>query len=75
MVKHLLANAGDVRDADVIPGSGISPGGGNGIPLQYSCQENPIDRGAWGATVPANHKESDTTEQLTLSVTLFSLHL
>ena len=46
VVKNLLANAGDVRDADVIPGSGISPGGGNGIPLQYSCQENPMDRGA-----------------------------
>ena len=56
VVKNLLANAGDVRDADVIPGSGISPGGGNGIPLQYSCQENPMDRGAWGATVMGSQK-------------------
>ena len=51
VVKNLLANAGAVRDAGVIPGSGIPPGGGNGIPLQYSCQENPMDRGAQGATV------------------------
>ena len=51
MVKNLLANAGDVRDAGPIPGSGRSPGGGHGNPLQYSCLENPMDRGAWRATV------------------------
>ena len=38
-------------DLDLIPGSGISPGEGNGYPLQYSCLENPMDRGAWWATV------------------------
>ena len=51
MVKNLPANAGDVRDAGSIPGGGGSPGGGNGNPLQYSCQENPMGRRAWWATV------------------------
>ena len=45
--KNPPANAGDVRDPGSIPGSGISPGEGNGSPLQYSCLENPMDRGAW----------------------------
>ena len=44
-------NVGDVRDLSSIPGSGRSLGGGNGNPLQYSCLENPMDRGAWWATV------------------------
>ena len=48
VVKNLSANAGDVREAGLIPGSGRSPGGGHGNPLQYSCLENPLDRGAWG---------------------------
>ena len=52
VVKNLLASAGDdVRDVSSIPGSGKSPGEGNGNPLQYSCLENPMDRGAWQATV------------------------
>ena len=51
MVKSLLANVGVVRDTDSIPGLGRSPGGGHGNPLQYSCLENPMDRGAWQATV------------------------
>ena len=51
MVKNLPANAGDLRDAGLIPGSGGSPGKGHGNPLQYSCLENPTDRGAWQATV------------------------
>ena len=51
MVKNLPANAGDIRDAGSIPGWGRSLGGGNGNPLQYSCLENPMDRGAWWATV------------------------
>ena len=48
VVKNLPANAGD---AGSIPGSGRSPGGGNGKPLQNCCLENPMDRGAWQATV------------------------
>ena len=46
MVKNLPVNAGDIRDVGSIPGSGRSPGGGHGNPLQYSCLENPMDRGA-----------------------------
>ena len=48
MVKNLPANAGDVGS---IPGWGRYPEGGNGNPVQYSCQENPMDRGTWRATV------------------------
>ena len=50
-VKNLSANAGDIRDTGSVPGLGRSPGEGNGYPLQYSCLENPMDRGAWWATV------------------------
>ena len=51
VVKNPPANAGDVRDASSIPGLGRSPGEGHGNPLQYSCLENPMDRGAWWDTV------------------------
>ena len=51
VVKNPPANAGDVRDADSIPGSGRSPGGGHGNPLRCSCLENPMDRGAWWAII------------------------
>ena len=61
VVKNLPSNAGDVRDMGSIPGLGRSPGGGNGNPLQYSCLENPMDRGAWQATVHRIAKESDMT--------------
>ena len=49
IVKNLPANAGDARDKGWIPGSGRSPGEGKGNPLQYSCLENSMDRGAWRA--------------------------
>ena len=51
VVKNLPANAGDLRDVVSIPGSGRSTGGGRDSPLQYSCLENPTDRGTWWATV------------------------
>ena len=51
VVQNLPANAGDIRDVGSIPGSGRSLGGGHGNPLQYSCLEHPMDRGAWWATV------------------------
>ena len=51
VVKYLPANAGDTRDTGSVPGSGRSPGGRHGNPFQYSCLENPMDRGAWQATV------------------------
>ena len=53
MVKKPPANA---RNTDSIPGLGRSPGEGNGNPLQYSCLENPVDRGAWQAVVHGGHK-------------------
>ena len=51
VVKNLPASAGDAEDTDSIPGSGRSPGVGNGNPLQYSCLENFMDRVAWQAVV------------------------
>ena len=51
MLKNLPPNAGDIRDVGSIPGSGRSPGGGHGNPLQCSCLDNPMVRGAWQATV------------------------
>ena len=67
MVKNSPANAGDSGEVGLIPGCGRSPREGNGNPLQYSCLENPMDREAWQATVHGGHKESDTTERLSLS--------
>ena len=51
VVKNLPAKAGDIRDAGSIPESGRPPGGGHCKPLQYSCQENLMDRGDWWATL------------------------
>ena len=50
-VKNLPADAGDLRDSGSIPGLGRSPGEGHSNPLQYSCLENPMERGAWWDTV------------------------
>ena len=62
MVKNLLANAGDEGDLGLIPGSGRSPGGRNGNPLQYSCLENPRGQRSLVGYSPRGHKESDMTE-------------
>ena len=64
LIKNLPLNAGDVRDAGSNPGSGRSPGEGNGNLLQNSCLGNPIDRGVWLALVHGI-TESDTTEHKT----------
>ena len=65
VVKNLPANAGDIIDLGSIPGWGRSLGGGHGNPLQYSCQENPMDRGTWrGAYNPWNQKELDDWSDL-----------
>ena len=61
--KELAANAEDIRHASSVLGSGRSPGGGHGNPLQYSCPENPMGRGP-GMLYSMGHKELDTTEQL-----------
>ena len=58
-----LLNEGDTRDAGSTSGSGRSPGGGDGYPLQHSCLENPMDMGARGAAVRGVTKEPDTTER------------
>ena len=62
LVKNLPANAKDTGDTSSIPGSGSFPGVGNGIPLQYSCLQNPMDRGAWQAAV---HGVAESGTQLT----------
>ena len=66
MVKNPPASVGDIRDVGSIPGSGRSPGGGNGNPLQYSCLENPMDREASWAYSPWGCKELDMTEALSM---------
>ena len=62
MVKNPPGNAGDIRDSGSILGWGRSPGGGHGDPLQYSCLENLMDRGAWQATVHRVSKIENRTE-------------
>ena len=64
VVMNALANAGDVRDAGLIPVLGRSPGGRHGNPLQYSCLENPMDRGAWWARVHRVAKSQTRLKQL-----------
>ena len=61
VVKNPTANAKDKGDQSLIPGLGRSPGGGNSNTLQYSCLENPTDKGAWQAIVHGVTKESDMT--------------
>ena len=63
MVKNPPATASNERDVDSIPGLGRCPGEGNGNALQYSCLQNPMDRGAWGATVHGA-AELDVTEAI-----------
>ena len=65
-IKASASNAGDLSS---IPGLGRSPGEGNGNPLQYSCLENPLDRGAWWATVHGVTKESDMIATETTTAT------
>ena len=62
VVKNLAANAGEAGDTSSIPRSGRSHGGGNGNPLQDSCLENSMDKGAWRVSVHGVTKESDTIE-------------
>ena len=64
VVKKLLANAEDIKDACSIPGLGRCPGGGHGHPLQYYCLENPMDRGAWQVTVHSVTKSQTRLKQL-----------
>ena len=70
MVKDPPVNAGDTGNLGSIPGQGRSLGEGNGNPLQYSCLENPMDRGAWWATVHGVPKELEMTEGLSTHASL-----
>ena len=70
VVKNLPANVGDTGNVGVIPGSGRYFGGGKGNPLQYACLENPMDRGAWWATV-MGFREFYMTEQLSMHTFIF----
>ena len=65
-VKNPPANAEDIRDMGLIPGLGRSPGGEHGNPLQYSCLENPMDRGAWRAIVHVGAKNRTPLKQLSM---------
>ena len=68
MATNLPASAGDMRDLGSIPGSGRSPGLGHNNPLQYSCLENPTDRGAWWAIVHRVAKSLTSLKQLSTHV-------
>ena len=69
VVKNLPANTGDIRDMGLIPGLGRSPGGGHGNPLQDSCLENPMDRGAGWAPVYGGAKSQTRLKRLSSSST------
>ena len=71
VVKNLPANAGDIRDVDSVPGLGRSPEGGHGNPFQYSCLENPMDRGVWRATVHTVAKSWTRLKQLSMHFVFF----
>ena len=68
VVKNLPVNAGHIRDVGSIPGLGRSPGEGHSYPLQYSCLENPMDRGTWRATVHRVAKSQTQLKQLSTHV-------
>ena len=68
MAKNPPTNAGDVRDTGSVPGLEISPRGGHVNPLQYSCLENPMDRGAWRATVHRVAKSPTQLKRLSMHV-------
>ena len=79
VVKNPTANAGDIGDLGPIPALGRSPGEENGNPLQYSCLENPVDRGAWWATVHrvtksrTRLKRFSTTQHIYIYTYIFNL--
>ena len=73
IVKNPLANAGNVRDESSIPGSRRSPGEGHGNPLQCSCLENPMDKGAWQATIQRVTKSWAQLKQLSTQAHKFHL--
>ena len=75
MGKESACNAGDARDVGSIPGSGGSFGEGNGNPFQYSCLENPMDRGAWWATVAGVAKNQTRLKRLSMHTCILATGL
>ena len=75
VVKNPPANEGDVRDEDSIPGLEKSPRGGHGNPLQYSCLENPMDRGTWQATVHRVTKSQTWLRWLSMPIYMKYIHI
>ena len=75
LVKNLPANAGDIRDTGSIPGLGRSPGEGHDKSLQYFCLENPMDRGAWWATVHGVTKSQTQLKQLSMQTCVSLVNL
>ena len=71
VIKNPPANAGDARDTGSVPGSGRSPGGGHGNPLQYSCLENLMDKGAWRTTVHGVAKSRILLKRLNVHTQIF----
>ena len=69
-VKNMTANAGEVRDSGSAPGSGSSSGGRNSNLLQYSCLENPIDRGPWQPIVPGVTESQTQMKRLRMHTSL-----
>ena len=76
LVKYLFANAGDLKDAGLIPELGRSPWGGYGNPIQFSCLENPLDRGAWQVIVHRDAKSQTWLKWLSnKSLTLIKVQI
>ena len=69
--KEFACNVGDIGDAGLIPGLGRFPGGGHGYPLQYSCMENPMDRGAWRAIVHGVSKSQTRLKWLSTHICIY----
>ena len=72
VIKNPPANAGDIGDTGSIPGSGRSPGGGHGNPLQYSCLKNPMDKGSWQSTVHGITKSQIQLKRLSMHAFLYT---
>ena len=74
MVKNPPANEGDIRDVGRIPGLGTSSGGGNGNLIEYSCLENPMDRGAWWALAHRVTQSQIQLKQLSMHTRMVCVH-
>ena len=74
VVKNPPANVGDIRDADSVPGLGRSSGGGHGNPLQYSCLENPVNRGSWRSTILRVRRSQTQLKRLSMQASTVKVH-